>query len=221
MSELWRWSEKSRRVIFFSQYEASTFGALAIETHHLLLGLLREAPALLEPFIKSRDEIEQIREELLKRFPIRERVAPSADLPLSAEAQRVMDLADKEADKQQQRHVQPQHIVIGLLRVPECSAAVILRRYGVEIEVMRSAAAPDPPQPKPVSVLEMGPRSALESVLHNVAANRFGAVLLILGALSRNKNVTINVTSPDGTFSFSFGDQGDDTPLDVAPGTVG
>lgn len=37
-----RYTEKARRIIFYSRYEASEFGAPAIETEHLLLGLLRE-----------------------------------------------------------------------------------------------------------------------------------------------------------------------------------
>src|SRR5947207_10768613 len=35
-----RYTEKARRVIFFSRYEASQFGSPYIETEHLLLGLL-------------------------------------------------------------------------------------------------------------------------------------------------------------------------------------
>jgi len=36
-----RYTEKARRVIFFARYEASQFGAPAIEPEHLLLGLMR------------------------------------------------------------------------------------------------------------------------------------------------------------------------------------
>jgi Clp amino terminal domain, pathogenicity island component len=41
-----RYSEKARRVIFFSRYEASQFGSPKIDTEHLLLGLIREDKAL-------------------------------------------------------------------------------------------------------------------------------------------------------------------------------
>ena len=41
-----RYTEKSRRVIFFARYEASQYGSPYIETEHLLLGLLRESPDL-------------------------------------------------------------------------------------------------------------------------------------------------------------------------------
>jgi ATP-dependent Clp protease ATP-binding subunit ClpC len=34
-----RYTEKSRRIIFFARYEASEFGSPYIETEHLLLGV--------------------------------------------------------------------------------------------------------------------------------------------------------------------------------------
>src|SRR5947208_420739 len=37
-----RYTESARRAIFFARYEASVFGSKAIESEHLLLGLLRE-----------------------------------------------------------------------------------------------------------------------------------------------------------------------------------
>src|SRR5258708_30143878 len=37
-----RYTEQARRAIFFARYEASQFGAKAIESEHLLLGILRE-----------------------------------------------------------------------------------------------------------------------------------------------------------------------------------
>ena len=40
-----RYTEKARRVIFFARYEASQFGAPAIEPEHLLLGLIQAGGA--------------------------------------------------------------------------------------------------------------------------------------------------------------------------------
>ncbi len=42
-----RYSDKARRVIFFARYEASQSGTPAIDTEHLLLGILRESRDLL------------------------------------------------------------------------------------------------------------------------------------------------------------------------------
>ncbi|MBA2646884.1 MAG: Clp protease N-terminal domain-containing protein, partial [Pyrinomonadaceae bacterium] len=47
-----RYTEKARRVIFFARYEASQFGAPAIEPEHLLLGLMREDKTLTARFLQ-------------------------------------------------------------------------------------------------------------------------------------------------------------------------
>ena len=48
-----RFTEKARRVIFFSRYEASRFGSHFIETEHILLGILRENGALADRLFGS------------------------------------------------------------------------------------------------------------------------------------------------------------------------
>ena len=42
-----RYTEGARRSLFFARYEASMLGSVAIETHHLLLGLLKERDPLM------------------------------------------------------------------------------------------------------------------------------------------------------------------------------
>src|SRR5688500_18101156 len=37
-----RYTERARRVLFFARYEASQLGSIAIQSEHLLLGLLRD-----------------------------------------------------------------------------------------------------------------------------------------------------------------------------------
>ncbi len=49
-----RYNEEARRVVFFARCEASEFGSQWLEGHHLLLGMLREAWEVFEPFLKSR-----------------------------------------------------------------------------------------------------------------------------------------------------------------------
>jgi Clp amino terminal domain, pathogenicity island component len=66
-----RYTEKARRVIFFSRYEASQFGSPKIDTEHLLLGLIREDKALYRWLPKT--DIQTIRQRVdahsIKRPP--------------------------------------------------------------------------------------------------------------------------------------------------------
>jgi len=70
-----RYTEKARRVIFFARYEASQFGAPAIEPEHLLLGLMREDKTLTGRFFpRAQVSIESIRKEIEGRTLLREKI---------------------------------------------------------------------------------------------------------------------------------------------------
>ena len=82
-----RYTERARRVIFFARYEASQLGSGAIETEHLLLGLIREGKGLTSRlFAKSRLSMDQIRKDVEGRSPYREKVSTSLEIPLSRRA---------------------------------------------------------------------------------------------------------------------------------------
>src|SRR5688572_21103066 len=94
-----RYTERARRVIFFARYEASQLGSTTIETHHLLLGLIREDEHLTERFIRSLASMEGIRKEIEQRTEIREKVPTSVDLPLSDQCKRILAYTHEEAER--------------------------------------------------------------------------------------------------------------------------
>ena len=51
-----RFSERSRRVLFFARDEASQLGSMSIDTEHLLLGLIPEGKGLTRT-VGHRDEL--------------------------------------------------------------------------------------------------------------------------------------------------------------------
>jgi len=151
-----RYTEKSRRVIFFSRYEASQAGALAIEPEHILLGILREDKPLVNQFLAGSDiSIESIRKEVERRISIRDRVSTSVDLPLSNEAKRVLTYAAEERENLHHRHVGPEHLLLGLLREKESIAAQILSEFGLSYEVVREKIK-SPPREEQTAVPRVG-----------------------------------------------------------------
>ena len=50
-----RYTERARRVIFFARYEASQFGSTAIESEHVLLGLVQEDRNIIDRFLNIID----------------------------------------------------------------------------------------------------------------------------------------------------------------------
>jgi ATP-dependent Clp protease ATP-binding subunit ClpC len=133
-----RYTEKARRVIFFSRYEASQFGASQIEAEHILLGLIREDKNLTRRFFhRSQASAESIRKEIEGRTVARDRISSKIDLPLSDEAKRVLSFAADESEKLGNRHIGTEHLLLGLLREEKSIAAEILYARGLRLSDIR------------------------------------------------------------------------------------
>jgi hypothetical protein len=140
-----RYTEKARRVIFFARYEASNYGSRYIETEHLLLGLLREGPLAKWFPGESNAELE-IRAEIEKRVTRGERISTSVEVPLTSDCKKVLTLAAETSERFGHRLVEPEHILIGILRVETSLAAQILTARGVKPGPIQEqlAKAPNP-----------------------------------------------------------------------------
>ena len=137
-----RYTEKARRVIFFARYEASQFGAPAIEPEHLLLGLMREDKTLTARFLaRAQASLEAIRKEIEGRAPLREKISTSVELPLAPETKRVLAYAHEESDRLQHRHIGTEHLLLGLLREERSMAAEILYERGLRLAAVRDEVA--------------------------------------------------------------------------------
>src|SRR5689334_15569504 len=109
-----RYTEHARRIVFFARYEASQFGIPTIETEHVLLGMIRESPAMLVLLIPKFD-MDAIRKQVESHVTRGEFIPTSVDLPLSEESKRVLKNSADEADTLGDRHIGPEHLLLGLL----------------------------------------------------------------------------------------------------------
>ena len=139
-----RYTEKARRVIFFAHYEASQYGSPYIETEYLLLGLLREDPALQRRFLGPTTVAADIRTDIERQITRRERISTSVEMPLTNECKKVLTLAAEESDRLGHRHVGTEHILVGMLRVEGSLAARLLRQRGLKPEAIREQLAKAP-----------------------------------------------------------------------------
>jgi ATP-dependent Clp protease ATP-binding subunit ClpC len=132
-----RYTEKARRIVFFARYEASQFGSPWIETEHLLLGILREDKVVAERFILKTMAGNSIRRRIEARTVLRESIATSVDLPLSNESKRALAYAAEEAARLSDKHIGPEHLLLGLLRETNSFAAELLRECSLTVESVR------------------------------------------------------------------------------------
>jgi hypothetical protein len=137
-----RYTEKARRVIFFSRYEASQYGSPEIETEHLLLGLMRENKALYRwlPKTDLQTICQRVDDHSTKRPP----TSTAVDLPLSTTAKRVLKHAADEADRLAHKHIGTEHLFLGLLDEASCFAAELLRQGGADADSIRAELAKSP-----------------------------------------------------------------------------
>ncbi|MBA2378187.1 MAG: ATP-dependent Clp protease ATP-binding subunit, partial [Blastocatellia bacterium] len=134
-----RYTERSRRVIFFSRYEALQYGSPMIAPEHILLGLMREDKTIPARFFPNRNSlnVDLMRREVEDRIVVRDRIPQSAELHLSPETKRILFWANEESRHLKTRHIGPEHLLAGLLREERSVAAEILFAYGLRLQEVR------------------------------------------------------------------------------------
>jgi hypothetical protein len=136
-----RYNEQARRSLFFARYEASVLGDAAIETHHLLLGLLKE-PDDLVTFMLATARVtgDAIRHRIYERTRMgKAPLGTAVEIPFSTDAKQVLQHAFEEANILLHDHVGPEHLLLGLLRLDRGLAWDVLRETGLALAPVREA----------------------------------------------------------------------------------
>ena len=166
-----RYTERSRRVIFFARYEALQYGSPVISPEHVLLGLLREDKTLGARYFPYAPTMtpEKIRRDLEERIVVRDRMPQSSELHLSADTKRLLVIANEESRLLKQRTVAPEHILLGIIRHSTSIAAEVLAGYGLRPQDVR-----DPLMRRTVTGAELfAPPDGYQVVLGNGGTTAF------------------------------------------------
>jgi ATP-dependent Clp protease ATP-binding subunit ClpA len=136
------YTEKARRVIFYARYAASEYGSPYIDTEHLLLGLVRDSPAVIVSFAPEErkstivHDLQQSVDAISARRPT---ISTSVDLPLSSEGKRVLGYAAEQAQRRGDNHIGTEHLLLGLLQDNNTAACHILNRHGITLADAQTA----------------------------------------------------------------------------------
>lgn len=130
-------SAKARQVIMYARLEAGAYGAAAIESEHLLLGLVRADMNLINRFYSNRAALSSLFKAIETSTVKREQIAPNIELPLSAESQKILDFAAAEAEQLASKQVGSEHVLLALLHEEDSLAARILRESGFDYSLVR------------------------------------------------------------------------------------
>ena len=153
-----RYTERSRRVIFFARYEALQYGSQVIAPEHILLGLMREDKTISARFFPFRHSltVDAVRREVEERIVLRERIPQSAELHLAPETKRILYYASEESRQLKNRHIGPEHLLLGMVREENSIAAEILFHLGLRLQDVRDEIGRQSGAPAEISVYEQG-----------------------------------------------------------------
>ncbi|HZI51848.1 MAG TPA: Clp protease N-terminal domain-containing protein [Terriglobia bacterium] len=139
-----RYNGHARCVVFFARFAASQSGSAAIESEHLLLGLIREASPMFSRLTPSLS-LEELRAKIPRKIVV-ENPQMRIHMPLSAECKRILSYSAEEANDLDHRCIGPEHLLLAILRENTCLAARVLAEMDVQLESVRQKVTLESPQ---------------------------------------------------------------------------
>ena len=145
MSE--RLTPEARVAVGIAHTIARISASQKIETEHLLLAIMRENPAFLNRFLKTKVTGDPIREVIHQNFAKGKEISKLTETAIprrTEEFEHVIALAAEEAQRAGREDIGIDHLLFAILREENSTAARILRERGADIDLIRIqlAAAP-------------------------------------------------------------------------------
>jgi ATP-dependent Clp protease ATP-binding subunit ClpC len=131
-----QFTKGARQSLSLAQEEARAMNHGYIGTEHLLLGLMRSEEGV------ALDVLTDLGVSLAKvRYAVETMVGHGehtlSSLQLAEQTKRVIALAVDEAKRLGQEHIGTEHLLLALLRIPDCMASSILKQLNVKPEILR------------------------------------------------------------------------------------
>ncbi len=150
-----KFTERVRKVIFLAREEASRLQHDSIGTEHLLLGLLREGEGIAATVLGNLGlDLDAIRQGVENMVAHMGGTLTIGEIPFTANARRVLELAVDEARQMGHNYVGTEHLLLGLIREGEGVAAKVLLDMAVDRKKIREETLkllgghPGSPQPE-------------------------------------------------------------------------
>ncbi len=138
-----RFTEKAQAALLGAQQEASARGHQAPDPEHLLLALIEQSDGLIPPLLVSLDvDPRVLRTRLvaaLARRPKVEGASTPGGLVITPRMARLLDAAQREADRLKDEYISTEHLLLGLLQTRDGDAAKELAQLGVTPEKVYGA----------------------------------------------------------------------------------
>lgn len=132
-----RFTDQARRCVVLAQEEALLLNHPYIGSEHALLGVLAEAQGIGAFTLRSLDvSIDTARAKVVALVGRGER-APSGHIPFTPQAKRALEGALREAMHTGDHEIGTEHLLLGLIREGDSTAARVLTELGVDLDGVR------------------------------------------------------------------------------------
>ncbi|MBK8620662.1 MAG: ATP-dependent Clp protease ATP-binding subunit [Saprospiraceae bacterium] len=137
-----KFSAKVKKIIKVSREEAIRLGHDYIGTEHFLLGLLHEHDSLPVKVLQALDvDIEKLRKEI-ENTRVEKMESDMGynygNIPLNKHAEKVLKVTSLEAKVYRSEEINPEHLMLSILKHPENIANKILNDFQIDYESFRS-----------------------------------------------------------------------------------
>jgi hypothetical protein len=135
-----RCTEKAVNVIRLAQEEASRLNHIFVDSEHILLGLFREGTSIATKDFNSQGiNLETARNEV-EKIVGRGYILLEVDSPFGSRFEYILKLACAEADYLDHNYIEPEHLLLGLLRDSEGVAVRVLQNFYLDLNTLRRLA---------------------------------------------------------------------------------
>ncbi len=132
-----RFTDHVHKVMEFATQEAFRLNKKQVDTEHILLGLLKEDSGVGITVLKNLIDIKNLRIKIEKPITTEPVTVANLRMPVSPAVKKVIEYAIEEARLLNDSNVGTQHLLLGLLLVPEEKAASALADAGLKYEQLR------------------------------------------------------------------------------------
>ena len=133
-----RFTDRARKIMAFAGDEATRLGHDHIGTEHVLVGFLVEGSGVGANVLKNLGvDLKQVRADVDATM-VPGKTDFKGKFPHTGMVTRAIELAYEESAALGHNYVGTEHLLLGLLRLPECRAAVVLMKRGVEVGAVRA-----------------------------------------------------------------------------------
>ena len=138
-----KFSPKVKQIITKSREEARRLEHDFIGTEHLLLGIVSEKDSLAMKVLESLDvdsaELQRLLEDSIQKSPASTFTGLNIDgLPLNKQAEKVLKVTFLEAKMLKNEEINPEHLLLSILKHKEMPASKILQQFDVDYDIFKA-----------------------------------------------------------------------------------